>query len=198
MHISELPESLKDPRLATVAERTCGHAAGNKIYLTLVPSAPHHRDKRKAIRNSWGARANVVFIVGSSTTENFSALTKEAETHGDVLIANDTQDGYKSLSAKTVFGLRWIKNYCRLPPGNTRHLLSPTAGYAESQTKINFVLKVDDDSFINVMRLERFLAELLTTYSVDETGKRLRTMDRSMVDFPCPHFVHSFEPRPTD
>ncbi|XP_063794323.1 beta-1,3-galactosyltransferase 4 [Pseudophryne corroboree] len=115
------------------------------FLLILVTSAPSHRDRRDAIRQTWGSLSSstssasltlFVLAVPKSPAER-AALVHEAVTHRDIIQANFT-DSYQNLTLKTLTGLSWALGKCQ-----------------EAQ----YLLKTDDDVFINAVALSKFLRE---------------------------------------
>ncbi|KAM5146750.1 beta-1,3-galactosyltransferase 4-like [Mantella aurantiaca] len=115
------------------------------LLLILVSSAASHRDRRDAIRQTWGSLSSAtasssltLFVLAvSNKPEERSALEHEAVTHGDIIQANFT-DSYRNLTLKTLTGLAWTFQKCQ---------------------GAQFVLKTDDDVFINTPALLTFLKE---------------------------------------
>ena len=122
--------------------------------LIAVFSAPANAAARAVIRKTWGGAArgypgtSLVFMLGragqpdmhvSTADIAFSlnsvflqkSVVQEAEDHND-LVLEDFHDTYLNLTLKTTFLLKWLGAECKL-------------------TK--FVLKVDDDVFVNMERL---------------------------------------------
>jgi Galactosyltransferase len=91
-------------------------------------------------RFTWGTYGHqkdiaVGFLVGGVADEKVrSALYSESELHGDI-IQSHVFDSYDNLTLKTVSALEWIDTYCY---------------------QVKFILKTDDDMFINVPRLLLF------------------------------------------
>ncbi|XP_075042540.1 beta-1,3-galactosyltransferase 4 [Mixophyes fleayi] len=115
------------------------------LLLILVSSAPSHRDRRDAIRQTWGSLSSstefaslTLFVLGvpKSPVER-AALVHEAVTHRDIIQANFT-DSYQNLTLKTLTGLSWALEKCQ-----------------EAQ----YLLKTDDDVFVNTPSLSKFLRE---------------------------------------
>jgi len=124
---------------------TCDDIHENVLVTILVISAPDHFKQREAIRKSWGnTRDNkeVVFsfLVGLSDNSTVGkAVTEESDKNGDVIV-NNIDDLYQNLSLKTISAFVWLKQFC---------------------PKSNFLLKVDDDMFVQVARLMELAKELL-------------------------------------
>ena len=104
--------------------------------LITVISAPHHVKERDAIRKGWGATAlampkvALVFLVG----QNESLLTDlidESDHNQDLVITNHV-DSYQNLTLKTLAAFDWMRTFC---------------------PKAEYMLKTDDDMFIQVVPL---------------------------------------------
>ncbi|XP_069738020.1 beta-1,3-galactosyltransferase 4 [Phaenicophaeus curvirostris] len=116
------------------------------FLLVLVPSAPSHAARRQAIRDTWGGSggpsARTLFVVGEpgpgSPAGAAALLQAEAERHGD-LLQGAFADAYANLTRKTLLLLRWAAARCPRAP---------------------FVLKADDDVFVNLPALTSYLAAL--------------------------------------
>lgn len=109
--------------------------------LILVASAPDHFEEREAIRATWAAsgalekyRTKVLFLLGQGK-EQQTLIDQESNLCRDI-IQEDFQDSYFNLTLKTVMGLKWTAIFC------------PQARY---------VLKTDDDIFVNVPLLHAAL-----------------------------------------
>lgn len=109
--------------------------------LIIITSAYSHQEARLAIRQTWGhygtrRDVGIVFILGrkkNKTLEN--ALKEENFIYGDLIIGHFI-DSYNNLTLKTISALEWVDQNC---------------------PKAKFVLKTDDDMFINVPKLMSFL-----------------------------------------
>lgn len=127
------------------------HVCAKKSYLLLaVKSLVPHFDRRQAIRESWG-RAGVlanrtvvtVFLLGNTIMEDhypdlLGMLGHEAELHRD-LLQWDYRDTFFNLTLKEVLFLEWFNQHC------------PHSKY---------ILKGDDDVFVNTLRIIDFLEGL--------------------------------------
>lgn len=119
----------------------CPDLGRNMQLLVAITSAPSHKDARMAIRQTWGhyrqrSDVSVAFLLGSSTDPHLTQkLRDENKLYGD-LISGRFLDSYDNLTLKTVSLVEWVDNYCN---------------------HINFILKTDDDMFINIPRLLSFI-----------------------------------------
>jgi hypothetical protein len=117
---------------------------GSGIFLIVyVHSAPAHFKHRAIIRQTWGARnyfrpgeVRVVFVLGVDETGGTQpAVAFESAQYGDI-VQEDFRDTYRNLTYKAIAALKWVSTYC------------PHA---------TFVLKTDDDIFVNMFTLLRHL-----------------------------------------
>ncbi|KAM3843753.1 beta-1,3-galactosyltransferase 4-like [Vipera latastei] len=114
--------------------------------LVLVASAPGHVARRTAVRRSWGAvqlvgnrELRILFVLGlPAEAELQVVLEREAAEHRDLLQGRFI-DTYTNLTLKTLALMDWAAAHC------------PTA---------RFLLKADDDVFLNVPGLVRELEHL--------------------------------------
>lgn len=121
------------------------------FLLILVLSVPSSRQSRMAIRQTWGsvavsqrwphtplnAKVKVLFVLGyqdvsPSLTE---VMLAERFLYDDILLL-DMVEGYNKLTLKMLAALRWTESHC---------------------SGVQFVLKADEDSFINIPFLVDFL-----------------------------------------
>ena len=125
--------------------------SGDIFLLVYVHSAPGHFKQRMAIRETWGNTANfqdivvkVIFLCGIILKDEGhamqDALLLEADTYGDI-VQEDFVDSYRNLTYKGIMGLKWVSAYCR---------------------HAKFLLKSDDDIFINIFSLVTHLQRILT------------------------------------
>lgn len=120
----------------------CGSNSGEHVrLLILITSAPAHRDARLAIRQTWGHYATrrdiaMAFILGATNVQSIEdSLEAESYMYSDI-IRGRFFDSYNNLTLKTISSLEWVDTYC---------------------SRAAFVLKTDDDMFINVQRLMSFI-----------------------------------------
>lgn len=114
---------------------------GLKI-LILVTSSPDHSESRSAIRNTWGHYnlrndMAIAFVVGIGSETVNKVIRDESNLYGDIIQGNYV-DSYDNLTLKTVSMMEWVHDYC---------------------SDTHFVLKTDDDMFINVPKLLTFLVK---------------------------------------
>ncbi|XP_078063875.1 beta-1,3-galactosyltransferase 9-like [Mustelus asterias] len=113
------------------------------FLVSFVVSKPAHRGNREAIRQSWGSvrevggrKVRTLFALGvPESPEEQEMIDREAARYGDV-VQGHFLDTYLNLTHKTIMVTRWFTTYC------------PSAQY---------LLKVDDDVFLNLQNLVSLL-----------------------------------------
>ncbi|ELU11599.1 hypothetical protein CAPTEDRAFT_181503 [Capitella teleta] len=123
--------------------------ANQPVFLMIyVHTATGNYKRRMVIRQTWAnpryfpdTNIRLVFVCGRTDDKNPSAqaaLAFEAEQYGDI-VQEDFHDSYKNLTYKGVAALKWISLHCR---------------------HARFILKSDDDIFVNMFTLLRHLKSL--------------------------------------
>lgn len=132
------------------ADKIC--AEDRPFLLVLIPSVVSNSDHRAAIRRTWLQAAETnswpgvcvreqvkhLFLLGcseNSCAEDARLLLNESTIFEDIVMVNFI-DSYRNLTTKILVGLKWTHEYC------------PQA---------RFVIKVDEDTFINVPLLTDLL-----------------------------------------
>lgn len=113
-------------------------------FLIVITSAPENSDRRKAIRDTWcdPSKFNLtkftwqcLFLVGQTPHGPSEVLVdNEIERYSDIL-KGSYMDSYRNLTHKVMHGLHWASTVC------------PT----------KYVLKTDDDVFVNTKLLLNIL-----------------------------------------
>ncbi len=108
------------------------------FLLIVVCSSIQHFEARQAIRDTWGnsfsTENKILFLLGTpdDNIEDIQRLemnvNEESLIYRDI-IQGDFVDSYQNLSLKSVTMLKWISTYCQ---------------------NVKYVLKSDDDMYINV------------------------------------------------
>ncbi|XP_046663359.1 beta-1,3-galactosyltransferase 5-like [Homalodisca vitripennis] len=125
------------------ASHICKDQGANLSLLIVVTSAPYHFGDRLDIRRTWGQLGKqmnvaIAFFVGQTNSFYTSRKILEEEyTYGDIIQGNFI-DIYNHLSLKTLSILEWANRYC---------------------SRVKFLLKTDDDMFINVPLLLNLIAK---------------------------------------
>ena len=111
--------------------------------LVLVTSNISNFERRETIRRTWGKRLNghsnnnfrTFFILSKSPDkETMFAMQKESTKHGDIILCDFFEDFYQ-LSHKVEAAFEWAHKYC----------------------SYNYLLKSDDDVYVNLSRLFELL-----------------------------------------
>lgn len=120
------------------------------LLLILVHSAPENFDKRKVIRETWGQRRDgmkLIFMLGDVDDDVlYEKLQRENEIHRDFAQGN-FMDTYRNITYKHVMVLKYVIYHC------------PQAKY---------ILKTDDDIFVNIEMMTYFLNEVLSPDGVSD------------------------------
>ncbi|KAH3867773.1 hypothetical protein DPMN_030909 [Dreissena polymorpha] len=117
----------------------------NILVLILVNIAPNKVNERDQIRNTWGSITKVsgasvvtLFVVAQTPDGKIQTqLEYESEQHRDIIQGNFL-DSYRNLTIKSVMDLDWVHRFCN---------------------KTKFILKVDDDTMVDVYHLVKFLLQ---------------------------------------
>jgi len=114
--------------------------------IVMVSSAPNHTAERNMIRQTWGTRQKfekylptwkTFFVIGQQGNASVANdVIQENKDHGD-LILGDFQEHFYNLSLKVQVGFEWSVKYCHY----------------------TYLLKTDDDVFVNMGNLFRFLGQ---------------------------------------
>lgn len=121
----------------------CPDLGRNLQVFIAVTSAPSHREARMAVRQTWGhfqqrSDIAIAFMLGATNNPQLEkSLGEEAAMYND-LIRGRFLDSYNNLTLKTISMLEWVDNYC---------------------SEVKFILKTDDDMFINVNKLMAFISK---------------------------------------
>jgi len=112
------------------------------FLMIMVCIAPMNFEHRNVIRNTWGSivdtdkEVKLLYVLGFSKNETIQNLIlRESGEHGDI-IQEDFIDSYENLTYKSISLLRWTSTFCN---------------------HTQYVLKIDDDIFINIPNLIKML-----------------------------------------
>ncbi|XP_048583852.1 UDP-GlcNAc:betaGal beta-1,3-N-acetylglucosaminyltransferase 7-like isoform X1 [Nematostella vectensis] len=140
--VKELTLGHKDDRHRTklISSKTC-HSKVN--LLILVSSYVGNAARRKEIRFTWGTdflptpRWRTVFLIGANDNqEEMRLMAAEDRLYGD-LITSEYREGFFNMSYKVAMGFEWAMRYC----------------------PFDFMLKSDDDVFVNPYAMLQYLAK---------------------------------------
>lgn len=120
----------------------------NRSVFIAVISAPGNFERRQSIRKTWKKHLRLIqkekklgvagfaFIIGMTKDEDVQTLVEqESITYKDI-IQISMADYYKNLTTKVIALLNWIYRFC---------------------SNADFSLKLDDDIYLNVRNLARFI-----------------------------------------
>lgn len=145
-----LRELLLDHRLSNFSEdvedeltyfRICPNFGDDIKIVFVVTSSPDHPEARDTVRRTWGALSSrrdlaIAFILGYPKDKKIAQkIENEQRIYGD-LIRGKFLDTYDNLTLKTTWIMQWVSKYC---------------------TKATYGVKIDDDVFLNVDLLLRFI-----------------------------------------
>ncbi|XP_046640892.1 beta-1,3-galactosyltransferase 5-like [Daphnia pulicaria] len=130
---------------------TAGNANSRSLLISII-SAPDNFEKRQTIRRTWSNhltnQTNIHrlleivgfgFVIGLTNNSLVQQkIEEESERYGDILKIN-VIDKYVKLSVKVAGLINWVSAYCQ---------------------RVDFVLKVDDDVYVNVHNLATVLHSL--------------------------------------
>lgn len=151
---NELPEVVRNQpskyafRYRLNEEQIChgwrnGSDDSGPFLLIFVSSAPDHAERRLAIRRTWANRRDVsrwsvvvIFLIGAPSGRDGQPLLDDESFGYHDIVQGDFIDSYRNLSIKSIVGLNWTREFC--------------AG-------AEYVMKTDDDVYINVKLLVDFL-----------------------------------------
>lgn len=120
-----------------------GEIYSKSNILICVQSAVISSERRNLIRRTWAKKqtelpVHIIFVVGRDETgKNQELLEQEANENHD-LLQEDFIDTYNNLTLKSMFVLKFVQNL--------------------STDSIKYLMKVDDDSYVNLRRLSEYMA----------------------------------------
>lgn len=122
-----------------INHRACKELKQQPTVVIMVHSAPDNFNKRNVIRQTWAGKnpnSLLIFLLGSvSSTYLQTKIEFESRVHGDVVQGN-FGDAYRNMTYKHVMALKWFVYNC---------------------PRAHFLLKTDDDVFINTPLLFSYL-----------------------------------------
>lgn len=119
------------------ATKSCSNSSSKVQVLILVSSSIPNFEARQAVRRSWGANLPslwlLVFFIGATTDALLQEKVRvEAQEYGDIAQDLSFYDSYSNLTLKTLSLLSWSQHFC---------------------TRATYILKSDEDIFLNVHKL---------------------------------------------
>ena len=151
-----------------------------RTLLIVVISAVGNFERRRILRESWASRdgvlvaansVQVVFLVGLSSNQSATMnLKNESSFYRDIIQVN-TIDAYSNLTLKSVALLHWTHTHCR---------------------KVDWVLKCDDDNYVNGELFLTLLKRLGTNSDFSIYGKVVPTLVPERKKSKIRHFILFF------
>ncbi|XP_002738327.1 beta-1,3-galactosyltransferase 1-like [Saccoglossus kowalevskii] len=118
-------------------------AEADIFLLVLITSRVANFERRATIRQTWGGTAFVasnrvatMFLLGNDNNDKLRKMVRHEKEQFDDIIMGDFVDSYHNLTLKSIMGLKWARYYC---------------------PKAKYVLKTDDDVFVNYVAMVNFL-----------------------------------------
>ena len=109
----------------------------------VIHSHPEHSELRNTLRQTWAQETQNtrrIFVVGNiDSTITRDVINRESENIGDI-VQGDFVDSYRNMTYKHLLGYRWITQHC---------------------SDASYVLKSDDDQFVDTLQLGRYLSTFL-------------------------------------
>ncbi|KAM4687169.1 beta-1,3-galactosyltransferase 5-like [Rhinophrynus dorsalis] len=148
------------------------------VVLILVTSHPGHIEQRKAIRKTWAAPSKVasyswqvVFLIGRTMDVELDwHIHKEQVAHFDILTGNYL-DTYRNLTLKVMHGIKWAADKCQP----------------------QYILKTDDDCFVNTEKLPAFLSHHNTAKTGLYVGSAFPWEKRMVIRDPASKWYVSYQ-----
>ncbi|KAL3855099.1 hypothetical protein ACJMK2_014328 [Sinanodonta woodiana] len=111
----------------------------NLTFLIMVHTAVPHFYQRQALRETWANprllkshSSRILFLLGRKENETVQRTLETESKQFQDIVQGDFIDDYHNLTHKGVLGYRWITEYCQ---------------------NAKFILKIDDDVFVNIFRV---------------------------------------------
>ncbi|CAG4937846.1 unnamed protein product [Colias eurytheme] len=140
----------------------------NISVLVIVASSPFHVNQREAIRITWATRLRTLFIIGLNNAKEIDHLS---DRHKGDLVVYQFQEHYQNLTLKTALMLKWTAQKC--------------------SSKINFLLKTDDDILINPWQIERIVKENLDADLIGYKNENAAVYHNEDEKWFLPHWLYA-------
>lgn len=157
LNINSIPFDINNDSVCKSTPENHPHLGGDDAgiyFMIIIHSAPAHFEARQAIRTTWGSLKSLknvafklVFLMGKTSQEDEeaglveSSILRESQIFGDI-VTGSFIDSYKNLTYKHLLGYKWAVSFC------------PDSA---------FILKADDDAFIDIFQLFDFISR---TYGI--------------------------------
>ncbi|XP_077300281.1 beta-1,3-galactosyltransferase 5-like [Arctopsyche grandis] len=124
----------------------CNESAVSPFLLVLVHSAPQHVAERNTIRSTWGRyneSVKLIFMLGSTNSSTLQRRIVDEDNAWKDIVQGNFYDTYRNLTYKHVMALKWTTYFCM---------------------SAKYILKADDDIFVNTPYLLKFLERDFSPY----------------------------------
>lgn len=167
----------------------CTHSySGQEDHVILVTSEAHHFHHRSLIRKNKPPNAIMVFMLSRPTNSSLSSsqdideptdepkiaqsmIEQESIINGDIVQFN-FNDTYHNLVYKNLGALVWFNDHCSpLRPNSLNSTSSPLEAEGH-RSNIDYVVKMDDDVFVDFDQLARFVKKKYNTISVTDVPRQ--------------------------
>ncbi|KAG7188669.1 hypothetical protein KM043_008292 [Ampulex compressa] len=141
------------PENTTLILNPAGICSSSPYLLIVVCSAVANYQARTALRNTWANKnyldilynstVKIAFLLGQSDNDTLNNLVLEESLQYNDIIQEKFYDSYNNLTLKSIMMLKWVTSNC---------------------ARAKYLLKTDDDMFINVPTLLKTInAKMQTT-----------------------------------
>jgi hypothetical protein len=123
-----------------INNKSCENLAQKPSVVIAIHSAPRNIERRIAIRETWGQLSReslIIFMLGAVPEKIQLEIELENKVYGDIEQGNFI-DSYRNMTYKHAMVFKWFLESCR---------------------NVKYLLKTDDDVFINTPLLYEYLKE---------------------------------------
>lgn len=172
--ISQVVKEIYRPLFNDSRSHLCPEKGRHLKLVVIIHTAPDHFQHRTRIRDTWGhfkslPNISVAFLIGKSDDDLIeNGLLFENEIYNDI-IRSDLVESYKYLTLKSISMLEWMSKKCH---------------------HAKFLLKIDDDVFLNVPKALHLVEEKMTEtrkiygYLVKDSGPSRSNDSKYFVSVP--------------
>ncbi|KAJ8937655.1 hypothetical protein NQ318_003158 [Aromia moschata] len=128
----------------TILNLVCNESS--PLLLVLIHSSPENFSKRKTIRETWGKGSDnvkILFMIGSVNSSDLQKTLEDENTIYNDFIQGSFLDTYRNITYKHVMVFKYVIYHC---------------------SKARYILKTDDDVFVNMPAMKNFLTVDLSPY----------------------------------
>ncbi|XP_055295182.1 beta-1,3-galactosyltransferase 5-like [Sitodiplosis mosellana] len=122
-----------------ISKPECSRNGSAPYFVTLVNSSPTQYQRRAACRETWAhsdPRTKTYFMIGIPQTKSLQRKIDEEEAQFHDILQGNFIDSYHNLTYKYTMALKWFSENC---------------------PDVKYLLKLDDDVFVNVPAMYEFL-----------------------------------------